>query len=160
MTEKRCPECTGKNVEEVDEGAYYCNDCGNEWLDPIPEGEYLLIDGFTHTVRTVEGDGGYLFVKEQLDQVTIDVAVRYVGGKAFDFWIDDEFRYKDLPPTAIACAWPDGEVLMGKVLVANRCGSHTTPLTEEDMRILYENIAIATLDSGEEIQVLIYSPRP
>jgi len=24
----RCPECQGKNVEELNDELYYCNDCG------------------------------------------------------------------------------------------------------------------------------------
>jgi ribosomal protein L37AE/L43A len=24
----RCPECNSRNLEELDEGVYYCNDCG------------------------------------------------------------------------------------------------------------------------------------
>lgn len=161
MTDMKCPECGSTHVEEVDTRTYYCEDCDHEWWDVDPNGSYILVDGFAHTIEVVHGDGGYEFIKSQLGNVTLDCVVRVFGGQRYDCWIDDEFLCKDLPRDAIACAEEHcREVLLGKVLIANRneCGG-TVPLTDEDIeRIMGRRAIIYSADEEMDgIEVTGYS---
>lgn len=153
-----CPECGSTKVECEGGDAHICDECYHEWLDPKPYGKFILVDGFAHKVSMIEGDGQYEFVKGALDDVTIAVVSRYINGKEYDLWHDDDFNVKGLTDKAIACANAH-EVLKGKVLIANRMGSFTVPLTDKDISRILENLYVIELDDGEKMPAILYEFR-
>lgn len=158
MTERVCPECGCAHVEDEGGDVHICPECFHEWLDPLPHGKFVLMDGFAHEQRIIEGDGQYEFVKNALDDVFIGVVTRFIDGEEYDFWHDDEFLCKDTPRDAIACAGP-GEVLLGKVLIARRAGGFTVPLTDDDVRRIQKNTFIVELLNGMKVQAVLYEFR-
>ena len=122
-------------------------------------GRYVMVDGFAHEVRIVEGDGSYEFLKEQLDDVTMSVTVRRIKGKMYDMWIDDEFLLKDYEGNPLACVCADfDEVLLGKVLIANRDEEgNTTPLSDEEVDEIVNSARVGHMRDGSAVCVMVYT---
>lgn len=107
----------------------------------------LLIDVYGNPGRVKEVD----IEENDLDSLyevlgcrCIDIAVRKVGNRTFDFVCDDEGALKE-NPIASAVAKDGRIMLVGNLFVCNHYKEHLTSLSNEDVSYLREHIWLSAM---------------
>ena len=83
-----------------------------------------------------------------------DVAVRNVGGKNFDFFVDDNGLFEDRPiPSVIDANFK--ALLVGNVVIANHDSEgNTTDLSNKDIALIKSNIEWCVMNVDEGMRLI------
>ena len=100
-----------------------------------------------------------------LECSTIDIQVRYINGKPYDFIFDDEYLLNGKsqePRNAIAIGTRKGEILEVIFYSLLICGladqeGKETALTDSDIQNISKSLRIASANNGEELQIINYN---
>lgn len=114
------------------------------------------IDRETNTAKVVETDGRLGDLYEMCHCRCIDIAVRSVAGRDFEFVVDDEGLLKD-KPMGTAFDRSGTPQLVGSVVVfapADECGN-LTGLTGTDIEVLENNTGMALMSDMTSRTIII-----
>ena len=105
----------------------------------------LLCLDTTMGLRTVNCDDLQDYY-DNLECDTFDIARRQIGGKYFDIFVDDCGLFVDKPIIS-AISKDLNPMLVGNLIFANHDGQgNTTSLSEADMRLIANNVVLATIN--------------
>lgn len=104
----------------------------------------MLIDTEIMQPQVIETPGGLEEWQRLIGCRVIDIACRKIGGKYFDFIIDDEGLFRQGAKVTVLNA-EQKAVLVGNLIICNfdSEGNETT-LTDEDIRLIENHLVVLT----------------